>query len=291
MPSRKPVPCSRPGCSKRARVRGLCRPHATAHGLADDYHDAAEARRIIHRILDGGASISDIERTGIISKGAICNILSGVYEHCQLATLKKLRRVEHTLRPRFVPAWRAQRRIRSLVVAGTPQYELARTLGLSRSYLSSICRLHTDAVRFEKFDRIDTYYRAHELDPIGEMPSLQKGLTPLWKKPLEWDDIDNPEELPFSDSAPGYIPVEGQLMGYVKTLNQHVASGGAVSITEDTLDQLLRRRRIRITRRIALELEAEAGRIHRIRNAEYLTQYRTAKERTLNDQLRVADAA
>ena len=184
--------CARPTCPNVgfSTRGGYCVKHAYIEGGSQKRIPAHHARTIIQKHLDAGHPISRIaEHTGV-ARNALRSILNGTSKTVRKSTLDKLATADPT--PERVPAWRAARRIKSLRAAGHHVTELVAGIGLSNTSMNHIINGTWDTILATTFQRVDDYYRAHELDPAR--PATPKVIRKGWPLPLDWDDIDNPDD-------------------------------------------------------------------------------------------------
>ena len=99
--------------------------------------------------------------------------------------------------PRRIPALGTQRRIRALMRVGWPQIEVAARLGVRFSVVNRILTQKT--VFTETAEKITQVYGqlAWETGPSTRTRAL--AVTRGWPGPMDWDDPDNPDEVPACD--------------------------------------------------------------------------------------------
>lgn len=95
-----------------------------------------------------------------------------------------------------VPAVGAQRRVRALVRMGWSYGEIGKRAGWTRRNAANVMlrqRVHVDT-----FNVLSRIYDELSMT-IGPSPrSRASAIRAGWPGPLDWDDIDNPDEVPYS---------------------------------------------------------------------------------------------
>lgn len=186
--------CASPKCTNKAHDQYVlyCNKHAYAKGVINPRVDATMARHHAQRLIDTGVTKCGIAEAAGISDDTILSLMAG--------TTKKLRRRTHNaimaVTPReavqHIPTWQLARRIRALRAAGWRTPELAEHTGLSEATLLKIQNEHWQHVRRRNALRIrDTYTQLanHPVRPPTAWVARQH-----WAKPMEWDNIDDPNE-------------------------------------------------------------------------------------------------
>lgn len=96
--------------------------------------------------------------------------------------------------PLQVPALGTQRRLRALARAGWPQEQVGLAMGLSRTAVNKI--LSQGEVHLSTAEKFAAFYREHafQVGPSRHVQGIAERLG--WPGPMDWDDPDNPDEVP-----------------------------------------------------------------------------------------------
>ena len=186
--------CASPKCTNKAHDQYVkyCNKHAYAKGVINPLVDATMARHHAQRLIDTGVTKHAIAQAAGISDDVTIRLMNG--------TATRIRRRIHdaimAVTPRdavqHIPTWQLARRIRALRAAGWRTTELAEHTGLSEATLLKIQTEHWQHVRRRNALRIrDTYTQLanHPVRPPTAWVARQH-----WAKPMEWDNIDDPNE-------------------------------------------------------------------------------------------------
>lgn len=191
----EPRTCRKPTCTRVAQParHGYCEIHARAHQVENPNIDATQATRKVEHLLANGWTTNLIATQAGVSKWSVQELAKHRSKQVRKRTHDRLQAVPDTP-PTLPPAWRTQRRLRSLQAAGWTQQELGRRLSLSQTTLSAITIGKHPYVTRKVARLVDEFYRAHFNTPVQE-PSLSARRAG-WVPPMWWDDIDDPDEQP-----------------------------------------------------------------------------------------------
>lgn len=147
--------------------------------------------------LDRGHTIWSLANASGVSHTALYRFMAGAdswgNDVMQQSTYDRI--VAAPLETATAPAWPLGRRVRALRAAGHPVKELVEGMGLSQHTLTRLSFDQRETVRGEVDRKIRAYYAAHAADPVR--PAPPKTAAYEWPKPLDWDDIDDPDEVPM----------------------------------------------------------------------------------------------
>lgn len=198
--------CKRPTCDMKPQgnaKHGYCRKHARTENAANPYVPAAPTVARLHALLDAGWSCAAIADTIGISTYAVYNLRDNKQNSVRKTTAQGIARINpraHT-GATWVPAWPTVRRVRSLQAAGLTQTELAAKTGLTQTEISKISTARTH-VTHETAAVIATLWDEIADQPVPGPPT-RLAQRRKWSAPMDWDDIDDPDE---------HRPAEGALV-------------------------------------------------------------------------------
>lgn len=185
--------CASPKCTNRSIGGDFihCHKHAYATGNLQPRINPTMARQHLQKLTNAGATIHSISAASGIDRNVISHILNNQSKTIRQKTHRKLMAVTPAQTITSVPAWQIARRIRALRAAGWQMQEIASKAGVSRSALNHILRRNTIVHRDTALRIRDAYTQlaAQPVRPPTPWVSRQH-----WAKPMEWDDIDDPEE-------------------------------------------------------------------------------------------------
>lgn len=184
--------CSHGACTRRPHVagRGLCETHARLAGLLRRQIPHEVALVLVQMKLNLGYSPAGLSRELGMRHDTIGKFLR-LRSPMKASTFDALLEVEA---PGRVEGWRVIRRLQALRAAGATVRELAEGIGVSVDYIHSLHQRDPEWVAADYAKRIIDYYRAHEMDTVR--PVDWRVARRGWALPLEWDDIDDPDEVP-----------------------------------------------------------------------------------------------
>lgn len=191
----KPL-CARPTCQRLAKTKGHCQPHAAALGLTHKKVPSTQALKIINTYQQQGASLRDISESTGISMITLGKITNQKAKTTRVSTIERLKANPPT--PKRLPLFPTQRRIQALRAIGFTVEEIAKGTGTHAGTLHRFCST-TDLEARTTHDfatRIARFYEAHHLDEAR--PEHPRIIHNMWPAPLDWDDIDNPDEVAVS---------------------------------------------------------------------------------------------
>lgn len=222
--------CSRTGCTKRAWRwgKGMCMPHARATpGHLNSRVPSAPVTRHLQECVALGASTVQIARDLGVAETVVYRHLHGQRPTMPAKTAKTLMRATAQMRAdnAAVPAWPTGRRLRSLRAAGWTTKELADALESHRSQISKVCAGEHPMVRLIFARRVEEFFAGH-LEVIR--PPSVAAKKAGWPLPIEWQNIDDPDEDPTAQAPDG------------TTANPDRTGGGSgkVRIPQDVVEAL-----------------------------------------------------
>lgn len=186
--------CASPKCTNRAHTTytRYCAKHAYMHGELKRRVDSTMARQRIQRIINAGGTITGIAKATGLSHTNLKHLMAGEYPTIQQSTHRKLMSVTPGQTIAYVPAWQITRRIRALRAAGWQIQELTEATGLEKSALTAISAGRRDVIRRSTAIVIRDAYAELSTQPVR--PPTQWVARQHWAKPMEWDNIDDPDE-------------------------------------------------------------------------------------------------
>ena len=189
--------CKRPTCDmkpQRNAKHGYCRKHAKTENAANTYHPSGPTITRLHTLLAAGWSCAAIADTVGISICSVYNLRDGKRSTVRKTTADGIARINPHTRTgaSWVPAWPTQRRLHALQAAGWTQTEIATNTGLAQALISKISTGRVN-ITHPTAQAINTLWDQVAHQPVAGPP------TPLakrrkWATPMEWDNIDNPNE-------------------------------------------------------------------------------------------------
>ena len=188
--------CNRPNCqNKTYRADGLCAKHAYQQGKLRPNHPVEEAQTIIQHLTDNGWSMRAIAKASGLNHGCLYLITSGANKTTHHTTIRSLKKLPTTPPSNigYTPAWPYERRLQSLQAAGYSTSKLAEISGLSHALICKITLNRADWVSPETAKKLTTMWEKLATQPIIGPPT-KTSIRRLWVTPMNWDDIDDPNE-------------------------------------------------------------------------------------------------
>lgn len=111
-------------------------------------------------------------------------------------------RLDNTAIPDYLPvdATGTIRRLRALSVLGHQLQNIAAAAGHQAGALSKVLNGHSEHVRGTTANDIARVYEAWQHTPGRDKRTRLRAQREGWHGPLDWDDIDNPDEQPDTDA-------------------------------------------------------------------------------------------
>lgn len=186
--------CAREGCTRTTApgYGGYCPPHAYATGIVNRLVPASDLRALLQNEVDQGVSGYQLAKRSGVNQETVRRILAGKCKRVRKSTATRLMTAVGNTDRR--PTWPIQRRLCALRKIGWTVPALAEELGLNKSTILDICQGAVGNVRASTYNAVVDFYDKHSGDlarPEDPRIRLRK-----WPKPLEWDNIDDPEECP-----------------------------------------------------------------------------------------------
>lgn len=249
--------CSRPACPNKAPAgyHGYCMKHASWAGVSHPLADGDEARKLIAHHRAAGHSLTSIQHHTGIGIATLIGVENGTRDHVRESTMSRLRNLDAD--PTTVPAWPLTRRLQALRAAGTPSAELVAGTGLNQDTIWRLSAGRAKRASRRVDDAIRSYYAAHEADPVR--PADPKVAKRRWPLPMEWWDIDDPQErrgLLTTAQLSDHVPLTDDIVDAAQWLvddygaRREVASEG-IGLSRPTLGHILDGKRDQITRETA----------------------------------------
>lgn len=189
--------CKRPTCDMKPQgnaKHGYCRKHARTENAANTYVPAGPAVARLRTLLDAGWSCAAIAETVGISIYAIYNLRDGKQNSVRKTTAEGIAHINPRVHTgaTWIPAWPIQRRLCSLQAAGWSQYQLATMAGLDQAEISKLTtgRAHST---HRTAQAVTTLWDDLAHEPVAGPPTTLAQRR-KWAPPMEWDDIDDPDE-------------------------------------------------------------------------------------------------
>ncbi|GHJ21674.1 hypothetical protein [Streptomyces albus] len=118
------------------------------------------------------------------------------------------------------------RRGRALHAIGYPIYTLAENLPLSANKLGRLLNRRPDTVRLSLAAAMTSLYRQLSATPGPSVLAVHHARRLGWHGPLAWDDIDDPQAKPETDTPADYFSARKQLAAARAADIQHLARFG-----------------------------------------------------------------
>ncbi|MFS0061800.1 hypothetical protein ACL1G0_01225 [Corynebacterium striatum] len=226
MTKRKLPICVRPNCT-RAVTRpeeydGLCFHHAKTAGIAHHLVPWHKVHAELERLINGGWTCNAIEEDYLVFNTTLRDIKYHKRDRFKHATYQALKEIP-TLSPYRRPAWPLRRRVNALRAIGIQLATISKDTGLSAGQVFNIAsgRLKWTAISTDTLIR--AYYQQHCMDP--QLPLDVKTQKMRLTRLLEWDDIDDPNEVHYG-APPVLNPqrrnmVTAQTRHRLKTIVEH----------------------------------------------------------------------
>lgn len=152
------------------------------------------------------------------------------------------------------PAWPYRRRLQSLRAAGWTVPELTHHTRLSHTAILRISDGTAQHLTPQAANAIRNTWKALSLQPVKPAPTSIA--ANYWPLPLEWDNIDDPEETPTSHRR---VPAD-QILYMLDYLHEQLGSFTKVSdycgISESTAKSFIKFRHETIKKEVACQITA-----------------------------------
>lgn len=217
----QPAQCARPGCTRTGnpRYRNYCRTHAEHLRIIQPRIPADKPRQHLQNLLNHGASLKSIAEATGANYITLHNLKQGKSATVSATTAQRVLSLTQPPQQYRQPAWPTMRKLQSLRAAGWTLNELATHTGISRSNISYISTGAWDTVTPHIHHATEKTWQALSAKPIRP-PA--KNLIPFnWPLPMEWDDINNPDEQPREDKT---IPVPDRIRYFLRTLYEETGT-------------------------------------------------------------------
>lgn len=237
----QPTQCVRPGCTRTGnpRYRNYCRTHAEHLRIIQPRLPADKPRQHLQNLLNHGASLKSIAEATGANYITLHNLKQGKTPTVSATTAQRVLSLTQPPQQYRQPAWPTMRKLQSLRAAGWTLDELANHTGISRSNISYISTGAWDTVTPHIHNAAEKTWQELSAKPIRP-PA--KNLIPFnWPLPMEWDDINDPDEKPRQDKN---IPVTARILYFLQTLYEETGSykdtGKIVGLVDKTINQILK---------------------------------------------------
>lgn len=188
--------CKSPRCQNRSwRKDGWCTKHAEANGLRKPNQPAQPTIDALRTLYESGWTQAQIEETTGITSSTQYNLTRGKYttvRHTTAVAVKSLIGT-HPHGGHLIPAWPYTRRLQALQAAGHTGLAIADHTGISQALISKLSLGKQTTVGADVAAKIAEYWQSHAYAPVTGPPTAAAKRL-LWAPPLEWDDIDDPNE-------------------------------------------------------------------------------------------------
>lgn len=233
--------CAR-SCGRKALeyANGLCEPHARAAGLLKKRVPAEPTRTHIQNLINAGATQTGISRQSGISDVTIRHILQQRSTTISGHTAEAIQAVTTPPKPAPKPAWPYRRRLQALRAAGWRLNELHAITGLNPDTIVRICNYRWDTINPATAKAIEQAWQQCAHKPIRPAPNRIKANA--WALPMEWDNIDDPDENPRPTQR---VAVSPRISYILRTMVEEIGTISATSrlldISEPTIDGIIRK--------------------------------------------------
>ncbi|QDH93400.1 helix-turn-helix DNA binding domain protein [Gordonia phage Dolores] len=206
--------CTRPGCEKRPRSRGLCHTHYMDHITRQKAYgrwessliDAEPTRQHVQRLRAAGVGTRKISETAGVTRSVLQSLIHGKTRngHREPPSKTIAKRIADSilavpvpaqpLHNGDVPALGTRRRLQALIAHGYSQAEINRRFGLAADNLTELIRGERNYVDPLTERRVTALFRELQLTPGPCTRARNRGKKNGWPLPLDWDEdhIDDP---------------------------------------------------------------------------------------------------
>lgn len=211
--------CQRPTCQRKPHphAHGYCRTHAYAEGILQTRVNAEPARQHVQKLLDAGATKSAIARAAGISRPTMTKLCAGC-DTISARTHKSIMAITAPPTPGILPALAYGRRIRALRAAGHTLNELVEATGLYKTTIVYLSTNRWETITKSTADKIRHAYDQLAYKPVR--PASPRVAKYNWPLPMDWDDIDDPEEQP----TPGRTAASGYIHRRIQLLTEEIGN-------------------------------------------------------------------
>lgn len=186
--------CKRGSCPRQAPAGygGYCAVHAYALGVVRPLVSASALRVQVNRELSRGVTRYALAKRAGLNPMTVRDIASGKSRRVRQSTAERLQGALGDTNSR--PAWPIQRRLCALRRLGWSAAALAQELGVQESTVIDICLGNTTMVYASTYEAAVALYDVLQHTMVGDLD--RRILRKRWPRPMDWDDIDDPEECP-----------------------------------------------------------------------------------------------
>lgn len=187
--------CLHGNCTRKQRRKGYCYIHYKSLGLAATRIDPTRAHNHITYLQDTkGMSRNHIAKLAGVSGETISRIANSqattISQHTEQKILAITKASGHP--GGHVDAWPYVRRIQALLAIGYTHRELAEAFNIGYSTIFYYSQGNKAKIRRDIAATIRTLYTELARRPARTPDRIIARRN--WAKPLDWDDIDNPDE-------------------------------------------------------------------------------------------------
>lgn len=260
--------CARPTCTriKHTAGRGYCLKHAEVLGIIKPFVPRNKALAAVEEKLAQGHTLYSLANAAGLSHTAIYKFAAGPdtwgTDGMKQDTYQAI--LNAPLRTTYAPAWPSIRRVQSLRAAGHTMQELVDGSGVSQNILTKLSFRNPERVSYEVHEKITDYYRRHVADPVR--PVTQKIAKHRWPLPMEWWDIDDPQErrgLLTKAQTNDRITMTADIVDAAQWLADYYgareAASEGIGVSRPALSHILNGQRGKITREVAHRVTYMAG--------------------------------
>lgn len=186
--------CKRDNCPRQAPkgYGGYCAVHAYALGVVRPLISASALRVQVNQELSRGVTRYALAKRAGLNMQTVRDIASGKSRRVRQSTAEKLQAALGDTNSR--PAWPIQRRLCALRRLGWSATALAQELGVQESTVVDICLGNTTMVYATTYEAAVALYDVLQYTTVGDVD--HRIMKRKWPRPMDWDDIDDPEECP-----------------------------------------------------------------------------------------------
>lgn len=185
--------CRVAGCHHIPKLtgRGYCQKHVDILNIHKPRVPAEQAHQRLQEIIDRGFTLAEISSITGISRSTLSHLNNWDEKGLRGDTYEMLSRMDRVAESSRT-VWPIRRRVQALLAAGVKTREISEDSGISISIIQRLAfreKLSIDPTTSEAIKATYEKLSARPVRPVSTSIKYQ-----AWPLPMEWVDIDDPEE-------------------------------------------------------------------------------------------------
>lgn len=186
--------CRVVGCHHVPKLtgRGYCQKHVDILNIHKPRVSAEQAHQRLQEIIDQGFTITEISTITGISRSTLSHLNNWEGKGLRGDTYEMLGKMDKVASPSRA-VWPIRRRVQSLLAAGLKTREISEESGISVSIIQRLAFREKMSIDPATSQALKAAYEKLSGRPIRPVSTSIK--YQAWPLPMEWVDIDDPEEI------------------------------------------------------------------------------------------------